>query len=83
MSALLLKALCSAGEAPDSGALATAPDGALLLLLHSRAAQKATAVQLPADTLGVEPAKVGIPELPITAPIVPFSHHGRTGADQT
>ncbi len=50
-----------AGEAPDSGALATGPDGALLLLLHSRAAQKAIAVQLPADPLGEESARVSVP----------------------
>lgn len=56
----ILAALHPAGEAPDSGALATGPDGALLLLLHSKAAQKATAVQLPADPLGEESAQVSL-----------------------
>ncbi len=47
-----------AGEAPSSGALATGADGAQLLLLHSKAAQKATALHLPADALGEGTAKV-------------------------
>lgn len=50
--------MACAGEAPSSGALATGADGAQLLLLHSKAAQKAIALHLPADALGEGTAKV-------------------------
>ena len=50
--------MACAGEAPSSGALATGADGAQLLLLHSKAAQKATALQLPADAREEGTAKV-------------------------
>jgi hypothetical protein len=49
-------------EAPSSGALATGADGALLLILHSKSAQKAAAVQLPTNLAGEQTAKVWLPQ---------------------
>ena len=52
------------GEEPSSGALATGPDGAPLLVLHSKAAQKAVAVQLLGQNAQEQSAKVrGMPGL--------------------
>ena len=50
--------MAPADEAPSSGALATGEDGALLLILHSKSAQKATAVQLPNNPAEEQTAKV-------------------------
>ena len=47
-----------ADEAPSSGALATGADDALLLILHSKSAQKATALQLPNSPAEEQTAKV-------------------------
>ena len=42
-----LRALRATGAAPESGCLGTDTDGAPLLLLHSRAAQRASVLRLP------------------------------------
>lgn len=46
------------GEEPSSGALAAGPDGAPLLVLHSKTAQKAVAIELPAQNAQEQSAKV-------------------------
>ena len=58
MPACATKQTVPADEAPSSGALATGADGALLLILHSKSAQKATAVQLPNNSAEEQTAKV-------------------------